>query len=305
MLRSLQHVGIAVPDIEVGRAFYMAFGLEAQPRADGLAFRCFGRAQDQVRLLEGPRKRLHHVSFGTAASELPVLKRRVERQGVGLLPAPAEDDAEEIWFRDPDGDLVNVRVAEAGQQTRPAAVPVNSPGDYRRFGVRGAAMEGHPVQPRRLGHLIKFSPDVLRLAAFYIDVLGMRLSDKVSDKIAFLRCAGGGDHHVLGIALAPGTGLHHLSFEVDSVDAIEQGAQNLIGLGYRDGWGLGRHLIGSNYFHYVRDPWMSMAEYFWDIDVIPDGANWEPADVPLGPKAVAQWATSPMPEDFIRNYELA
>jgi len=27
----------------------------------------------------------------------------------------------------------------------------------------------------------------------------------------------------------------------------------------RPGWGLGRHVMGSNYCHYVRDPWGSYA----------------------------------------------
>src|SRR6185369_4717412 len=48
MIRSLQHVGIAVPDLEVGRAFYEAFGLEAIPQSDRITMRCAGRAQDQV-----------------------------------------------------------------------------------------------------------------------------------------------------------------------------------------------------------------------------------------------------------------
>ena len=29
--------------------------------------------------------------------------------------------------------------------------------------------------------------------------------------------------------------------------------------GYHKGWGLGRHVLGSNYFHYVRDPWGASA----------------------------------------------
>ena len=32
--------------------------------------------------------------------------------------------------------------------------------------------------------------------------------------------------------------------------------------GWQPGWGLGRHVIGSNFFYYTRDPWGSFAEYF-------------------------------------------
>jgi catechol 2,3-dioxygenase-like lactoylglutathione lyase family enzyme len=305
MIRSLQHVALTVPNLEVGRAFYTTFGLEARPLGSGLAFRCTGRAMDQIRLEEGPKKKLAHVAFGTAAAELPLLKQRLQSGGFALLDAPVREDGDGIWFRDPDGDLINVRVAQAAPVQRPG-LPVNNPGEYRRAGTRGVGVTSDaPVQPRRLGHLIKFTTDVERAIGFYTTVLGMKLSDRVQDKIAFLRCGNDGDHHALGVALADGPGLHHVSFEVSSVDEIVRGAQALIGAGYRDAFGLGRHVMGSNYFHYIRDPWMSLVEYFWDIDFIPEGSEWTPANGALGPRAVYQWATVPMPPDFVKNYELA
>jgi catechol 2,3-dioxygenase-like lactoylglutathione lyase family enzyme len=304
MIRSLQHVALTVPDLEVGRAFYTAFGLEARPLGDDLVFRCAGRPQDQVRLTPGSRKRLHYVSFGTRSAELPGLKQRLERRGIKLVDAPAGEDGDGIWFRDPDGDLINIRAAEDAQQAR-TSLPVNAPGDYRRLGQRGVALaEPGPVMPRRLGHLIKFSTNVPRAIEFYTEVCGMKLSDRAGDVLAFLRCGNGGDHHVLGFGLSEGTGLHHLSFEVGSLEELHRGAGALLEAGYRQGFGPGRHVLGSNYFHYLRDPWMSLVEYFWDIDYIPEGAPWEPANMELGPRAVAQWAASPPPEDFVRNFEL-
>ena len=51
---------------------------------------------------------------------------------------------------------------------------------------------------------------------------------------------------------------------------------------YRDGWGVGRHIYGSNYFHYVRDPWNGLVEFFWDIDFIPANAKWEAENAERG-----------------------
>ena len=48
--------------------------------------------------------------------------------------------------------------------------------------------------------------------------------------------------------------------------------------GWTKGWGLGRHVLGSNYFHYVRDPWGSFSEYSCDIDYIPKDERWPAAD---------------------------
>lgn len=50
--------------------------------------------------------------------------------------------------------------------------------------------------------------------------------------------------------------------------------------GHDQGWGLGRHVPGSNYFHYVRDPWGSFAEYSHDIDFVPHDIDWPDTDHP-------------------------
>lgn len=233
------------------------------------------------------------------------MTRSLEASGVALVEPPVRESAEGIWFRDPDGDTVNVRVADDTPVERPP-LAVNNPGDFRRLAARGVAVDADaPVRPRRLGHLIKFATDVDRVVNFYTQALGMKLSDRVADKIAFMRCGNGGDHHVLGTALAEGPGLHHLSFEVSSIDEIERGAHNLVEHGYRSAYGLGRHVIGSNYFHYLRDPWMSLVEYFWDIDYIPENSDWTAQNVPLGPRAVSAWPPGPPPADFTKNYEIA
>ena len=81
------------------------------------------------------------------------------------------------------------------------------------------------------------------------------------------------------------------------------GAQRLLDKGYQNGWGLGRHVIGSNYFHYVRDPWNGLIEFFSDIDYIPEGTQWSPKDWPEQ-DSLYLWGPD-MPEDFIFNYETA
>lgn len=39
--------------------------------------------------------------------------------------------------------------------------------------------------------------------------------------------------------------------------------------GYTRGWSVGRRVLGSNYFYYVRDPRFSHAEFSCDIDFVP------------------------------------
>ena len=140
---------------------------------------------------------------------------------------------------------------------------------------------------------------------FYTGVLGMKLSDRIGDLAAFLRFAGDSDHHTLAIAASEQTGLHHMSFEMGNLDQIQLLAARMIEAGYRDCWGVGRHIYGSNYFHYIHDPWGSLVELFWDIDFIPAGADWEIENAEAGPDSLYQWATMPPPETFLKNTELA
>ena len=212
------------------------------------------------------------------------------------------DDIDGIWFRDIDGDLVNVRVADDAPQSRDP-VAINNPGGFQRLGARGAPDRKIDARPRRLGHILKFTLDVNRTIDFYTRVLGMKLSDRIGDLAAFLRFGGDSDHHTLAIAQSEGTGLHHMSFEMGNVDQIQFCAQRVIDAGYRDAWGFGRHIYGSNYFHYVRDPWDGLVEYFWDIDFIPGDAHWEVEVAEANEESLYQWATMPPPEDFLTNYE--
>jgi catechol 2,3-dioxygenase-like lactoylglutathione lyase family enzyme len=304
MIRSLLHVGMTVPDLEVGRAFYDLFGLETRSVGNDLVFRCEGRAQDQLRLIEGPTKKLSYVSLGTNEEGMKAILGNLERAGVRTERSPF-GDIDGVWFQDPHGDWVNVQVAEPAPSLAAPSVQVNTPGSYRRVGTRACdpASQHKRARPRRLGHLIKFTPDVNRSADFYGRVLGLKMSDRAGDILAFMRGSAGGDHHMLAFAKSSHTGLHHLSFEVGDFDEIAIGAQTLLRAGYKDAFGPGRHVGGSNYFHYIRDPWNSLAEYFWDIDVIPeDDSGWVPLDVPPE-QLTAVWASTPPPPEFPMNFE--
>ena len=72
--------------------------------------------------------------------------------------------------------------------------------------------------------------------------------------------------------------------------------------GYGDGWGVGRHVLGSNYFRYVKDPWGSYVEYSYDIDFVAAGTDWHAADHP-GEDSLYVWGPA-VPEDFVINTEL-
>lgn len=307
MIHELHHVGVTVPSLTEGERFYRTAGLESLASGSDLVLRCEGRAQDQIRLIEGPRKQLSYVAFRTDEGGLRVAIDRLEAASVRVSDGPFRSVEGGVWFQDPDGLWVNLRAERPARVGQPAAPEFNLPGHYRRPRARRftVGQAPAPVRPRRLGHLIKFSPDVRRSVDFYTRLLGMKESDRAGDVLSFMRGARGGDHHVLALAPSTHVGFHHLSFEVDSVDDIELGAGRLIDAGYRDCFGLGRHVAGSNFFHYVRDPWNSLFEMFCDMDQVPeDDADWRALDG-TPEQVTAVWARTPPPEDFVVNFEPA
>jgi hypothetical protein len=89
---------------------------------------------------------------------------------------------------------------------------------------------------------------------------------------------------------------------VPSIDAVGLGTQQMVQAGYEKGWGIGRHVLGSNYFRYVQDPWGSYAEYSYDIDFVDPGVPWPSADHP-GEDSLYVWGPE-VPADFVVNHEV-
>lgn len=295
-MSGLLHYGLQVPDLAQGRDFYTDFGLGVDERADQLVVRCDGRDQDQALLVEGREKRLHHVAFAAPSGSLHELQRHLEGLGIALEDAPPGASDGGLWFRDPDGNAVNVREQELAPPRPAEPVNVNVAGDYQRVDEARWLTAGAPPRPRRLGHMLIFTSDADRSQNFYERTLGLRLSDRIKGVAVFMN-SGPGDHHVFGFIQSSHPGLHHSSWEVNNFDELAIGAQLMADKGHRIGWGLGRHTLGSNLFHYMRDPWGSWIEYFTDIDQISE--NWQGRDWDIPP---AVWCPM-MPEEFLQNHE--
>jgi catechol-2,3-dioxygenase len=287
----LLNCGLQIPSLEAGRSFYTDFGLEVSEQGNALAVRCTGRDQDQVILTEGPRKRLDHVAFAVEPGSLPDWQRHLEGLGVRLLYI-----GDGLWFEDEEGNLVRLRDTGLAPW-RPFPPEAFNVGDsVARTDAARWLVAAESPRPRRLGHMLIFVADIVAAETFYTRALGLRLSDRVPGKATFLN-SGPGDHHVFGFVQSTHPGLHHTSFEVANIDQLGMGAQLMAANGHREGWGLGRHSLGSNLFHYIRDPWGSWIEYFTDIDHITE--DWTPREWQTPP---AVWCPL-MPEQFLINLE--
>ena len=298
-VHSLDHLCVTVPDLAEAKTFYEAFGLDVREDPDGLGLYTHGNDHRWALLADGPHKRLTYLSFGIFEDDLPRFRDHLRDVGAEQTDPPAGFDTNGLWLEDPSGTPVEIKVAE---KSTPDAKP-----DYHDpsvpSGARGAPLRSDAprTKPRRLSHVALFVSDVDLVLDFYCRILGLRLSDRSADIVAFLHGVHGSDHHLLAMAKSTGRGLHHMSWDVRTVDDIGQGAAHMAERGFERGWGLGRHVLGSNYFHYVRDPWGSYSEYSCDMDYVPADVEWRSGDFPPE-NSFYLWGPD-VPEDFVVNYE--
>lgn len=298
-IHSLDQFHFVVPDLGVAQMFYGEFGLDVSARGDRLGLGTYGHSHIWGTVAEGPRKKHSHMSFGAFEDDIDRFAARLQTLGVRRLDPPPGVESNGLWFHDHDGNLVEIKVAPKSSPNAKSEFSFRSAGPNERGApFRSAAKRTYP---RRLAHVLLFTTDVRKAIDFYTRVLGLRLSDHSGDNIAFLHGVHGSDHHMIAFAHSPAPGHHHFSWDVGAVDEIGAGAMHMLGKGYDQGWGLGRHVLGSNFFHYVRDPWGSYSEYSADIDYVPVDKDWPSGDFPAEDSFYA-WGPN-VPHDFVHNYE--
>lgn len=298
-VHSLDHFVLKVPNLAVARDFNNSFGLDVREEGERLGLYTFGHAHRWGSVVESQTKCIGHLSFGAYEEDIQRFEQRIQELGVERLDPPPGFDSNGIWFRDHDGRLLEIRVAEKSSPYD------KTPGrmDAAPAGARGAPFRSAAgtTRPSRLAHMLLFTRDVDAAVNFYSRVLGMRLSDRSGSNIAFMHGIHGSDHHMVAFAKSDHPGLHHTSWDVGSLHEVGLGAMQMADRGFSKGWGLGRHVLGSNYFHYVQDPWGSYSEYSCDMDYIPAGTDWPAGDFG-GEDAFYVWGPTP-PDDFTTNKE--
>ena len=134
-----------------------------------------------------------------------------------------------------------------------------------------------PARIERLGHVVLETASFQRALDWYLDNLGLIVSDFLywpgqrdrGPAMAFIRCDRGAtaaDHHTLAMVLGPGRRYVHSAYEVADLDALAAGNEYLREHRYNHSWGIGRHIEGSQIFDYWRDPDGFLVEHYADGD---------------------------------------
>jgi len=295
------------PDLVRAEAFARAFGFQtAQHSPDELHLRGTDPGAPAVILRRGPRTRFCGIAF-KAVDEIDVL-RLADKTGTTAVPLPEALGGMTVQLTDPSGIPVRVvaglhRLPELPEQ-RPQVVNVGH--DLMRINATQRPARA-PARVQRLGHLVVQSNRYLQSLNWYLDHLGLIVSDFLyfagqrhrGPTMSFIRCDRGSvpaDHHTLAIALGPVNRYVHSAYQVCDLDALAAGGEYLTEQGYFRSWGIGRHIQGSQLFDYWRDPDGFMVEHFTDGDMFDNTV--EPGWAPFTASGLAQWGP-PASKDFL------
>jgi catechol 2,3-dioxygenase len=192
------------------------------------------------------------------STQLSVLSERLSEHGVSLEPAEDAYHPGGVRFTDPEGHSIEL---------------------HERIDRTDEGVRADGRRPTGLHHITITSPDVPALAAFYRDVLGFVVSDRMADRFMWMRC--NREHHTIAIVHGEAGGLDHYCFEVSDWADIKEWCDLLAVRDVPVSWGPGRHGPGNNLFIMFDDPdgvhieLSCEMERFWDDRVdYPAPRNW-------------------------------
>lgn len=306
-VRDLAWLEFEKPDLAAAEAFAQAFGFQTVARTpDDLQLRGADSGAPCVLIRRGAQTRFRGMAF-TAHDDVDVYKL-AEANGAKAEPLPEPLGGLSVQLTDPGGIPVKV---VAGMHEL-AELPAQPPHVFNigRHPTRVNATQRPPRTPavvQRLGHVVMQSTKYLAALNWYLDNLGLIVSDFLyypgqrgrGPTMSFIRCDRGSvpaDHHTLALALGPANRYVHSAYQVSDLDALAAGGEYLGAQGYFRSWGIGRHIQGSQLFDYWRDPDGFLVEHFADGDVFDN--TLEPGWAPFTASGLAQWGP-PATADFL------
>jgi catechol 2,3-dioxygenase len=238
--------------------------------------------------LQGPGRRLvigpgapggrpYHGFRVQDQRQLDDVRDYLQGKGLNLEPSPSplfEDDA--VAVRDPDGWLSVFGLPRSGLPSHPT---INTPSAL--------------TLPGRLQHVVVATNNLVRMMAFYDDVLGYTPSDYCSAdiddpatrKVAFYRSDP--EHHSFAVFSASEARCDHHAYEVDCWNDVRDWADHMSSIHVKLWWGPGRHGPGNNLFFMIQDPHGHQVEISAELEIMP--REMAPRTWPLEERSLNLW----------------
>jgi catechol 2,3-dioxygenase-like lactoylglutathione lyase family enzyme len=294
------------PDLDAAERFGHDFGFATAHRTpEALYLRGTLPGTPAVVVRRGDRARFVAPVFKAADRGDLVRLANAATADVEELTSPGGGHV--VRLHDPAGQLVKI---VAGVEELPALdgqrpLPLNI-GEVRRVNATQRPPR-EPARIERLGHVVIETPHFARCLDWYLEHLGLIVSDFLyfpgqrerGPTMAFIRCDRGStpaDHHTLAMHLGPTQRYVHSAYQVADLDALAAGGEFLKDRGYKRAWGIGRHIQGSQIFDYWRDPDALMVEHFADGDLFDNTVEVGWAE--MAASGLSQWGP-PVTRDFL------
>jgi catechol 2,3-dioxygenase-like lactoylglutathione lyase family enzyme len=276
-VEDIAYVRFAVPDLDEMEKFVTDFGLTIATRTQDALYARGTDPAPYVHVTERGEAGFRGMAFqARSAADLEAAAGLEGASPIEKIDAPG--GGQRVQFTDPDGYAIEV---VHGREELPAlpvrgSAPINRGSERVRLGELQRPERG-PACVKRLGHAVVRVSDFRRSEEWYKSRFGFVTSDEVylgdpeNVITAFLRCDLGeeySDHHTLLCVGVGEPGFDHAAFEVEDIDAVFLGHDQLKQAGYEHHAGIGRHILGSQVFDYWRDPWGHVVEHFSDGDLL-------------------------------------
>jgi 2,3-dihydroxy-p-cumate/2,3-dihydroxybenzoate 3,4-dioxygenase len=277
--KRLGYVALNVTDLDRSVAFY----------CDQLGLTDCGDATDEYRFL---RVSGQHHDIVLFRSDKPGLKRvgfELEHEQ-SLTELRESLDAQGIRYGDiPAADAEAMRT-QGGVRT---AEPVT--GTVMDFYISMQASRDGPFVPtvaqiQRLGHFVINSIDYKKTVKFFTEVLNFKVSDRIEERVTFMRCFPNPLHHSLGVSSGMGGNKFvHVAFMVSELDDIGKAIYRFQKAGVPIMNGPGRHKPSGSIFLYFLDPDGLTVEYTFGMEEFEEVDAREPRELPAAPETIDLW----------------
>ncbi|KAF3024141.1 hypothetical protein E8E14_006660 [Neopestalotiopsis sp. 37M] len=183
--------------------------------------------------------------------------------------------------------------------------PVNYPTEKNRPVNKTQRFKKRPAPVHKLGHWGHCTTNYTKTFEFYTTRFNFIPSDIVHnaegiDITTFLRLDRGPeqvDHHCFFFYQGPKFHVHHSSYETHDFDTQVLGHDWLREKGYKNCWGVGRHVLGSQIFDYWYDPAGFIMEHYVDGDLM--DSTQAPHRSQASPDGLHVWGPD-VPSDFVQ-----
>jgi catechol 2,3-dioxygenase len=255
-LAHLGHLEILTPKPDESLKFFtQVFGLtESGRKGDSVYLRAWDDYErSTLKLTAAKTNGIVHTAFRTRSPE--ALERRVAAlkdtpHHVGWIDGDL-GHGPAYQCRDPDGHLIELYYETEWYQP-PAELKPALKNQAQKYPARG-------ISVRRLDHLNFFAVDIPGARKFFMDKLGMRLTEQIvfesGEQAIWLNCTN--KSYELAISLdhtgVPGR-FHHVTYAVDSREDVLRAADICLENGVFIETGPHKHAIQQTFFLYLYEP---------------------------------------------------